>query len=383
MKKNIALLAITVIVMAVFSELFLWLVLPVADPYRIWKEGQSYSGEYIPSQFPANEKMTFYPEPGLSNMSDKARFSTNNVGFRGDDVIMPKPADEFRIFMVGGSTTECLYLDDTLAITAQLESYLQSRFPDSMIVKVYNAGKSGDRTYDHIAMISQRILHLNPDMIIVFCGINDLTAAIYGADYLHRQKMYSKPISMFDLIKFFLTEFQLPRRAYYAYKGLWGEQLSGDLETSISFKSDYKAKAQFRRSIPVSDSMPVMNLPAYRMNLLSLIGLARAHKVRLVFMTQAATWNSKSDPGISQWIWGTYKDGINYSEANLSRALSAYNDVLRQVAAKEKVPVFDTDLLIPKTLEYFYDDCHFNNNGSQKAAALLGSFLLENGLCKK
>ena len=51
-------------------------------------------------------------------------FTTNNMGFRGDELTMPKPANEFRIFMVGGSTTECLYLDDSKALTRVLQNEL-------------------------------------------------------------------------------------------------------------------------------------------------------------------------------------------------------------------------------------------------------------------
>jgi len=380
MLKNILALGITLLVMVVAAEIFLWLFFPIGDPYRLWKEGQVVESRYIESQFQPNQRYDFYPEPEMSGMGEKARFTTNSLGFRGAEIVLPKPPDEFRIFMVGGSTTECVYLDDSLAVTQVLETYLKGRLSDAVAIKVYGAGKSGDRSYDHLAMIGQRIIHLQPDLIIVFCGMNDLTAAIYNADYLHLPQINGARISFFSLIKYTLTEFQLPRRLYYAYKGIAKVSSGDELLQSISFKSDYKKKVELRKTAPQTDKPPRIDLVPYRENLQSIIGLARAHHVKLVFMTQATTWNSSVDPRTDDWIWGTYKDGVTYRTDLMDSAMNAYNNALREVAIPNNVPVFDLALLMPKSLDYFYDDCHFNIPGAKKAGDLLGAFLIENGL---
>lgn len=380
MAKNLLVFAIALLIIIMAAEIFLWIFFPIGDPYRLWKEGQVVESRYIESQFQRHQHYNFYPEPELSGMGEMARFTTNNFGFRGSDLIIPKPSNELRIFMVGGSTTECVYLDDTLAVTHVLEKSLNDRLSDTTSVKVYGAGKSGDRSYDHLAMIGQRILHLQPDMIIVFCGMNDLTAAIYNADYTHMPQADGAKISFFDLIKYILTEFQLPRRLYYAYKGIDRIGFGDELLQSISFRSDYKRKVELRKSSPRTDNPPRIDLEPYRENLRSIIGLARAHDVTVVFITQATTWNSRVDPGTDEWIWGTYKNGVTYRTDLMDNAMKAYNTALREVAVQDAVPVFDLALLMPKSLEYFYDDCHFNIKGAQKAGSLLGAFLIENGL---
>lgn len=380
MIKNIIALCVTLIILIIAAEICLWLFLPIEDPYRLWKQGQVLEMKYIESQFQPNQNYLFYPESELSGMGEVARFTTNNLGFRGQEIIRPKPPGEFRVFIIGGSTTECVYLDDTLAITSVLETYLNSHLPDSISSKVYGAGKSGDRSYDHLAMIGQRIIHLQPDLILVFCGINDLTAAIYEADYIHMPRGSGAKISFPDLVKYSLTEFQLPRRLYYGYKGILKPQTGDDLLKAISFKSDYKRKVEMRKSSPRTDHIPRTDLEPYRNNLKSIIGLARSHNLRLVFMTQATTWNSKTDPDITNWIWGTYKNGFTYREDLMDDVMTAYNDVMRTVAADHNLPVFDMALLMPKSLDFFYDDCHFNIRGAQKAGTLLGNFLMENGL---
>ncbi len=369
--------------MVIFAEAVLWIFFPIGDPYRLWKEGQVVETKYIESQFQPDQQYLFYPEPELSGMGEMARFTTNNLGFRGDNIEQPKPDDEFRVFMVGGSTTECVYLDDTRSVTAVLESYLDQQLSDPAKVKVYGAGKSGDRSYDHLAMIGQRIIHLQPDLIIVFCGLNDLTAAIYNADYLHLPQADGARISFADQTKYLLTSFQLPRRLYYVYKGILKPQTGDDLLTSISFKSDYKSKVELRKSSPQTDQPPRTDIAPYSDNLISIVGLAKAHNVRLVLMTQAMTWNSKIDPNVTDWVWGTYKDGVTYREDLMDEAVDTYNDAMREVGIETGIPVFDLALFMPKSLEFFYDDCHFNIKGAEKAATLLGDFLIENGLTVK
>lgn len=380
MAKNIIVFCVSLLVMIILSEAVLWLFFPIGDPYRLWKEGQVVEMKYIESQFQPNQQYLFYPEPELSGMGEKARFTTNNLGFRGSDLIMPKPPGELRIFMVGGSTTECVYLDDTLAITYVLESYLGENLPKDVTPRVYGAGKSGDRSYDHLAMIGQRIIHLEPDLIIVFCGITDLTAAIYNADYLHMPEAEGRKITFFDQAKYILTEFQLPRRLYYVYKGILKPPTGDEALTSISFKSNYKRQVELRKTSPQANDRPRVDLEPYRKNLISIIGLARSHNTGMVLMTQATTWDSHIDPHATDWIWGTYKDGLNYREDFMDDAMTAYNNVMRQVGIETGTPVFDMALLMPKSLDFFYDDCHFNIAGARKAGRLLGDFIIENGL---
>jgi lysophospholipase L1-like esterase len=380
MKKNIATLAVTLLVLAIASEAVLWLLFPIEDPYRLWKQGQVLEMKYIESQFQPDQQYLFYPEEELSGMGGVARFTTNNLGFRGSDIIQPKPLDECRIFMVGGSTTECVYLDDTLAVTYTLQTRLNDRRSDATEVKIYGAGKSGDRSYDHLAMISQRLVHLQPDIIIVFCGINDITAAVYDADYLHLPTGSKAQVSFFDLCKYMLTEFQWPRRLYYAYKGIHRLPAGDAALKTISFKSNYREKVRIRRKAPQTDQSPRLDLEPYRTNLRSIIGVAQAHGIDLVFMTQATTWNSQVDPRVENWIWGTYKNGVTYRTDLMDKAMKAYNNVMREVASENHVPVFDLALLMPKSLDFFYDDCHFNIEGARKAGDLLSAFLIENGL---
>ncbi len=96
---------------------------------------------------------------------------TNNVGFRDDDVTLPKPADVFRIVCIGGSTTlEGGSIETTYPNL--VERALRARFHTNAI-EVINCGVGGigslgecRRTPDYI--------RLEPDLAVHYNFVNDL-----------------------------------------------------------------------------------------------------------------------------------------------------------------------------------------------------------------
>lgn len=117
---KVLLLVATTAIGVVAGEAALRRFAPIEDPYREFKRKQSVVNQYIRSEFPPDFRAQTEIAPGLPGMSGRHVFSTNNLGFRGDALAIPKPAGEFRVFAIGGSTTECLYLDDTETMPAVL-----------------------------------------------------------------------------------------------------------------------------------------------------------------------------------------------------------------------------------------------------------------------
>lgn len=352
---------------------FLW---PISDPFERYKRSE-YPHSYFRSINPPNNIRYTEAEEGLPGISGRNRIVTNNMGFRGPMMVIPKPKDEFRVIMVGGSSTECVYIDEDVAIHTVLGKKLNELIPNQKrVIKVYNAGISGDRSDDHIALLTQRIGHLEPDVIILLMGINDLLAAMNGFDYLHFNQ---DPILIHgkNLLYFALTEFQVPRRIYYAIKKMAGE--STDL-INMPSRSDYRIKHTRSLATPETEDRPTVNLKAYENNLRTMGGLLKAHGVRLIFVTQQSTWNSTVDPSVKDWYWMLAIGGKRYQDKYMDDALRSYNVAMKNVAKELSTPVFDLEKYIPRSLEYFYDDVHFTVKGGQYAAQELASFMVKEKL---
>jgi len=368
---------LTLIICILIAEFCLEIFAPVPDPYAESRYSQQLN-QYIRSEFPPDFYLPTEPEAGLPGVHGPNLFSTNNMGFRGGHLAIPKPKNEFRVFIIGGSTTECLYLDDSEAINSTLQKQLSEHVPDNITIKVYGAGKSGDASDDHVSMLVHRIVHLEPDMVIVFSGVNDLSRSIYNYDYLHYAQ--ERPKSKLPLIKLMATEFQLPRRIYYLQQGI--SPTDRYVLEKITSKTQYKEKVRLRESVPVSNERPRVDPDAYAQNLRTIIGVLNAHRVQLVLMTQQTTWNSSVDSEAKNWHWILYRGGVTYREDFMDEALESLNDQMRRLAIENSIPLYDLAKSMPKSLEFFYDDVHFNEHGAYIAGAELATLILKKNLIK-
>jgi lysophospholipase L1-like esterase len=344
----------------VAGEAFLRAKQPLRDPY----EASRLIGHYIRREHKPNMHMVFTPEHGLPGMRGINHWTTNNLGFRGVDIDLKKPENEYRIFLIGGSTTECLILDDKDSLDAVLQSELQQMVGDNLTIRVYNAGISGDRSDDHIAILSQRIVHLEPDFIVVFSGINDLHAAIEGHDYLH---LPTPGIAPWKLLA---AQSQLGRLAYWVLAGHKPPINANDQEP---IETGYRVGVEAQRLAPEATSPPRTDIGAYRKNLNTLAGIAHGQAIPMILMTQQTTWDSTVDPSAKDWHWMLRVADLRYSEESMNDALMLLNDVMRQVGGKKKIDVYDLAEDIPKSSEYFYDDVHFNTKGAAFAGKQLAA----------
>ena len=97
----------------------------------------------------------------------------NNFGFRGDDINEKKNADQYRIFMLGGSTMQGDGVADYQTIPYYLQKIFDEKNPEYKI-EVINAGCSSCHSFHETAMIKSKIISLEPDLIFAYDGWNDV-----------------------------------------------------------------------------------------------------------------------------------------------------------------------------------------------------------------
>ncbi len=95
---------------------------------------------------------------------------TNNIGFYGEDVHLPKPPGVFRIVCIGGSTTE-----EREFVAHSYPSTLQDHFNADFgqgAVEVVNCGTPAISTFGHLLRMPD-YLRLQPDLVVLYLGVND------------------------------------------------------------------------------------------------------------------------------------------------------------------------------------------------------------------
>src|SRR5215467_5721639 len=96
---------------------------------------------------PPHHKVVFRPRPGIMpGVSGDSNFTTNSNGIRGDEFTAQ---DTYRIMAIGGSTTECSYLDQPETWTQLLLETL-NRNTRNQKIWVGNCGLSGTTTRHHL-----------------------------------------------------------------------------------------------------------------------------------------------------------------------------------------------------------------------------------------
>ena len=90
--------------------------------------------------WPPNTVLINRPEPGtIRGVGPEARFEINSAGIRGDEF---SDSRDYHILAVGGSSTECLYLDTDKAWPYALQQMLNAQLQGER-VWVGNIGRSG------------------------------------------------------------------------------------------------------------------------------------------------------------------------------------------------------------------------------------------------
>ncbi|MCA9435603.1 MAG: SGNH/GDSL hydrolase family protein [Candidatus Omnitrophica bacterium] len=341
---------------------------------------------------------TFRPSPGvMPGVEGESEFRVNSLGIRGSEI--PK-GKTHRILAIGGSTTECLYLDQTEAWPALLEERLNASV-STPEVWIGNAGKTGVSTREHrlqIPILLDDIKRI--DRVILLAGVNDLLLRLavddrYDPDFVvkpgSREFLMSRA---FDMVRPATDVHRVPffpRRFIGLSLQLFGSLLGyQEKETPMHLVEDeagrlYIERRRFRKNrMGTRDTLPDLStgLREFGKNLTDCIQAAKDRKVDIVLVSQPVLWSDTLTPDQEDLLWTGGVGSISgenleyYSTSALAAGMQKYNDRMKELATKESIPFYDLAEHLPKDTTVFYDDCHFNEQGAERVADQLTEFLL-------
>jgi lysophospholipase L1-like esterase len=315
-------------------------------------------------------------QPDLPGVAPEGRFTTNSLGIRGPEF---RDTDTYRILCIGGSTTECLYLDDAKTWPADLLRVLREEDPG---VWVGNVGRSGMTAPQHVLLLRELPEARQVDCWVVLCGINDL-AQQWNGEYVGTTAKafaytfkYRRPGPTDRVLR------PLQRNLYtYVLANAFCMRVRTALRHSHTTvyqdaKAGWVRKEQQRRQSGAKLAMDVKPqwIEEYETRLMAMVALARQQGKRLIFMTQPMTWTAAMDEKADRLtLGGRLADGRYIDNASRLRGMERYNEAMRQVAARAGIELVDLAAQLPRTTETFYDDCHFNENGARLVGAALAA----------
>lgn len=354
--KNLILLFLSIIVAVAILEIFL----KIYDPFEFRVKGdkiilRGYKKHTILST-KLNEKN--------DKLDPLIIHTKNSLGFRGEEP--PKEFDKFlTMITVGGSTTECLLLSDNKDWTHLLGKHLKSIYTN---IWINNAGIDGHSTFGHMILMEDYIVKLKPKMVLFLIGLNDIGLKRIRAN---DEKSVDKGIS-FASIKSFFSSIKkhseiislgrnIDRCLRAKARELDHHQV--DLKELESVEMD---KTIIKKKIEIHKEQ-YLNL--FEKRLLCVIQIARKNQIDPIFITQPVLYGNIMDD-ITNVNLGEIKmpggNGTLHWEI-----LELYNNKTRDVGKRENVLVIDVANKMPKSSRYYYDFCHFTNEGAEIVAKII------------
>ncbi len=350
-----------------FFEISLWLFAPVEHPFAdpILNRHLNLYPQTVVNFEPDGKIM-----PGIS---DHARFTINSFGFRSPRLqSIDKPVGVRRIFCIGGSTTECIYLDDQEVWTEQLNQRLQARMRPDVTVDVINAGYAGHSTREHITMLAQRVIPFDPDLVIVMAGFNDLQVQMardYSPNREDERSRYTLYAGWIPKSKYLICSVsQLMRRVVLMRHGPGRRNVRGKFKQDLRGKwHEWMREKLAKLPIERLDDPNCFPYPEFEQNMRSLISICRANDISVLLLTQPAIYRSDLNEYEKSLLWFNL-GGRHYSASDMALLLNRYNECTRRIAEQLDVPLIDLAAQLPRDTSVFYDDCHFNVSGSTAVA---------------
>jgi GDSL-like Lipase/Acylhydrolase family len=341
--------------------------------------------------WPPNMLKVFKPAPGtLPGVTEIATFRTNADGLRGDEM---SSGPQYRILAIGGSTTECLLIDQGKAWPLALQSRLNAF--GRREAWVGNAGKAGLSTREHY-MHMKYLLPQFPgiDAVIILAGCNDLVRRLiedekYDPHFLDHYAEWEP-----RLIRGAFSETPYYPGKYRFRTGYYDETAIGSLYRKFQYVRSqrelhqdeqggfYVQMREKRQSaVEIVDRLPDLGpaLGEYRRNLNAIIDMAQARNIRILFVTQPYLWKSRMTTEEEKLLWIGWIESLKarryYSARALAEGMDRYNRVLMAVCRERGLECIDLAGRLPKDTTIFVDDVHFNENGSLRAAEVIYGYL--------
>ena len=236
--------------------------------------------------YPLFEPIEGYPQYLVQNRDVARRYFAQqaNVPTALHDVFdAEKGADEFRIFVQGGSTAAGFPFYHGGAFSRMLEHRLQETFPDRKI-EVVNTAMAAVNTYT-LLDLADEIIEQSPDAVLVYAGHNEYYGAL-GVGSTESLGPFRGLVNTYLQLRRFRTV-QLLRDALAGAAGLFADGDTGDGGTLM-------ARMVGEQTIPYGSSTYDLGLRQFRSNLSDLLATYERAGIPVFVATLAS--NERDQP---------------------------------------------------------------------------------------
>ena len=288
-------------------------------------------------------------DPVLFWRNDPSIGPVNSQGFVNSTrktYALTKSSNVYRIISLGCSCTNRGWV----TYPERLENLLNEANVSDISFEVINAGVGGYGSYQGMNYFVNELHEYAPDLITVYFGWNDHWRAIHYPD--KEQPRDNKLVMT-------LQETLDHARIY---------QFLNKTISKTTREPRLKNEPIFRPRVSLSD---------YRSNILTIISTAKKKDIKVLLMTAPEALTSDN-------IAMYEKLGLITPDVDLLKLHQTYNDVIREIAASEQVPMVDLESIfnaLPEKETYFLrDGIHHREKGLSVIALAIIAVIQENNM---
>lgn len=288
---------------------------------------------------------------------------------------------DLTIVFLGGSTTESMFVKEDLRFP-----YLAGRLIEratGLKVNALNGGRQGNDTRHMMHLLTTKVLAEEPRYVVFMENVNDLNVLMNNKAYWkngvrpqitngiraslnQRSPIRPQIVPGREAASVWLRETLRQPGLFFNIR----ERVARLLERREG-RGDEWAEVR-EEPLPVD---PVAILATYSSSVESLITYCRAWKIEPVLMTQFERFRDKDlklRPNLDVLLKAkslTFDEYVGLHEA--------FNQRVRELAARFKVPLIDLVRVIPHDGRHLYDSIHLTDEGSRLAAETIAAKFVE------
>lgn len=285
---------------------------------------------------------------------------------------------DHKIVFIGGSTTECMYVTENNRFPYLTGQLMEEN--TNQQINSYNAGFSGNSSIHSFDILLNKILPMKPDIVVIMHTINDYAILAYDHSYWPVGTPRSELIIINDyfpkmpketFIWHFKSLFRITYPNIYQRIFLLKESIFHPQEQKPTRPQDEWAGRRHLIEERDFDSMQ----REFNWALQMLITACKTYDITPVLMTQANRIKGNPDEVILKSMEPMLNAGITYE--TFKEEYDRFNEIVREVAETNKIPLIDLAKLVPQEKEYLYDTFHYNDNGSKFVANIIAEELID------
>ncbi|MDH3234477.1 MAG: SGNH/GDSL hydrolase family protein [Alphaproteobacteria bacterium] len=329
----------------------------------------------------------------LPGISGPQHMTSDAKGFRTTKPVNYDTKADYRIFFIGASTVAQDWVADKRTFPHLVQESLSAALKRN--IEVVNTAVPGLRA-THNLVTMRKVAKYHPNMYVIVPGANDwglhitlhydkdnpdrfAHAAVHveAIEYRVRLLVYARRYSL----KYTLLG-RFSKGVMYTIKkervGGKKKTAAGEPDRRVSYALFYK---DVRGSLFRKDKRtfkPKAVYPGYAKTMRDMVAFCKASGAICVLASHPHSFKPGTTKAYQERFWMTpafEKYTLTYD--SMAHIAGLYNRFTAELAKESGLPFCDLEAQVAPSLENFYDEIHYNLEGSRKAAAVLHNCLVK------